>query len=108
MSDPLRLAGFLRLVLLVSDLRGLCRRFIRRLISLNFLFSRCDLHAKKSSEILEFTFRQLLFAASALFTGGARCAATTSLLRDQRRFIAVLRFQVEGVDALKGGLVVPS
>jgi hypothetical protein len=57
MSDTLRLAGFLRLILLVSDLRRLSCRFVRRLISLDFLFSRSDLHAKKSPEILEFSFR---------------------------------------------------
>lgn len=108
MSDALRMAGFLRLIVLVSDLRRLSCRFIRRLISLDFLFSSSNLHAKKSPEILEFSFRQLLFAASTIFTGRARCAATPALLRYQRRFIAVLSFQVEGVDALKRGFIVPS
>ena len=108
MSDTLRLAGFLRLILLVSDLRRLSCRFVRRLITLDFLLSCCNLHTKKSPEILEFSFRQLLFAACTIFTGRARCAPTPALLRYQLRFIAVLSFQVEGVDAFKGGFIVPS
>ena len=108
MSDALRVAGFLRLILLISDLRRLSCRFIRRFIWLNFLFSRCDFHAKKSPEILEFSFRQLFSTASTIFTSRARCAPTPALLRNQRRFIAVLRFQIEGVNALKRGFIVPS